>query len=954
LFLLSSNYENPVKVTGSDNLAPKYQIGKMEYGDLTNHSVWAQSDWSEGGGKKYWDAYRDGYNVYPYTKKYFSKSGIRTMDYPGELRLGANANLMANFPETTGKIVKIATYSTTVYVAVNLVAHCKIYRTADKGATWELFYDSRTEGRHYHSSPTYTISNFTEIVDMHVAYPDPTDKVMVMNTSRINPNTGAVIPSTDWDNWADERRGPINGQFVFFTVKDPTFSSFGMLMRKPHGSYSYVQCKERGTIMSPNNATVKIATVEGDFTTQYAGTVKQDLISGSYHSKRIDMGANVSKFFPGQYVDVVGYGNIEVAGIQGTYLVLMSNVGAVDGTPVQVKHSSQTLVLTLESQFAELQSAKDFQGNSMNLYPFDLQIRNKSNNVIGFMSTSCGPQGYSNWKAFSQSQMYDSYSYTERIRKGGPTDNLYLYTYYLAGSPPSRDGLWIEPDTRNYIVLTASNGSNNPADYSVGDDLEINQTTFIKEVSGAYLTGNYQRKNTTWSPTNVKARDRDVFYVASSRYIYKVQFPCDAFPANYSNNPIWCQVTGTITAFYNESSERVLCVGSKDNSLVKSYVCEIDETTTGTAVSLFDVGEERISTLVKHNEFIYVGTNFKGRIYVWDSRAYEILSRFDLDPETNATEITAAEVFQDKILFTDNYNGNILSWDPNEGIWDDLCSPEYLKEKPDLITTMASLGGSLFIGTNKADNLIWEFNETNTSSSGHIVSSWYSAEMPAIDKKGLYAQILTQHFIDSTAKVRLAIQFDYEDTWYYLGKEKGLDFVTEPTEAQEVGYDDLKSVRAFYFFFPYDSPKFKTARYRLEIVAGEYESGGETKIFRPVINNIDLFYILTDPKELLFTYPILLEDRQQTLGGPGSNEIGRHKDKLAFLMDIWNNDRTVQITHVDGTQYHCIPFKPQQLQGGGLSVIYNNVNAAKKDLTKLSYLVSIMFKNINKIDNYGK
>lgn len=954
LFLLSSNYENPVKVTGSDNLAPKYQIGKMEYGDLTNHSVWAQSDWSEGGGKKYWDAYRDGYNVYPYTKKYFSKSGIRTMDYPGELRLGANANLMVGFPETEGKIAKITTYADTIYVAVNLVGRCKIYRTSDKGVNWELFYDSINETRNYYYSPTHTISNFTEIVDMHVSYPDSTDKVMVMNPNRVNPNTGAIIPSTDWDNWADERRGALNGAFVFFTVRNPNFAPFGLLMRKPHGNHSYMQCKERGTVMSANNESVKIATVESDFTTEYPGIVKQDIIGGSYHSKRIDIGANVSKFFPGQYIEVVGRGLQEVAGIQGNYLVLMNNVGGVDGTPVQVKHSSQTLVLTLESQFSPLSSAKDFQGNSMRLHPFDFQIRNTRNNAIGFVTTSCGSEGYSNWKTFSQDQMYNSYSYVERIRKGSPGDGLYLYISYTSGNPPSRDGLWMNSDRRNYIVLSASNGSNNPADYNVGDDLEINNTIFITAVSGSYITGNYQRKNTTWSPSNFKARERDIYYASGYRYLYKVQFPSDAFPANYLNNSIWFQVTGTITAAYNQTSERVLCVGSKDNSLIKSYVYQIDDATTGTANPVFDVGEEMISAIAKVNDFIYIGTNPKGVIYAHDNQGYGVLSRFDLDPETNQANITAIDVFQGKVLFTDNYNGNILSWDPNTEMWDDLCSPEYLKERGDLITSMASLGGSLFIGTNKTNNLIWEFNETNTSSSGHIVSSWYSAEMPAMDKKGLYAQILTQSFIDSTAKVRLAIQFDYQDTWYYLGKERGLDFVTEPTEAQEVGYDDLKSVRAFYFFFPYDSPKFKTARYRLEIEAGEYEDGGETKIFRPVVNNVDIFYILADPKELLFTYPLLLEDRQQTLGGPGSNEIGRHKDKLAFLMDIWNNDSMVQITHVDGTQYHCIPFKPQQLQGGGLSVIYNNVNAAKKDLTKLSYLVSIMFKNINKIDNYGK
>jgi hypothetical protein len=97
----------------------------------------------------------------------------------------------------------------------------------------------------------------------------------------------------------------------------------------------------------------------------------------------------------------------------------------------------------------------------------------------------------------------------------------------------------------------------------------------------------------------------------------------------------------------------------------------------------------------------------------------------------------------------------------------------------------------------------------------------------------------------------------------------------------------------------------------------------------------------------------VLENRQQLLDGPGSNEIGRHRDKLDFLLDIWNNDTMVEITHINGEKYTCIPFKPVQMTGGGMSVIYQNIDPSRTDLDKLSFLATMSFKNINKIDNFG-
>jgi len=954
-FLLAESNDAPLKIGGADNLAPKYQVGKMEYGDLTNHSVWAQSDWSQGGGQKYWEAFRDGYNIFPFTKKYFSKSGLRTVDYPGELRLGANAQLMDNFPESSGYISKIKTYGANVLVAVNLSDRCKLFKTSDGGRNWTLIYDSSTEL--YNKFYSSVLSDFIEIKDLAIGTPSSSDIIMMQ---RANPDTGLIIDYDVWDNWWQERRSGMPSTFIFMSVKRPN-NNLGMIIRIPLYDWYYSDMKYSGWLQELSSKEYEIASIENDFTTAYSGTVISDIMAGP-STRRIDVGVNINRFYPNQYVDIYSDGALvttrEIRGIQDTSIVFENNVGAL--TNVTLKINPSRIVVNLTSDFVELMSAKDFQGNGMNgLTAFDVQIRNKRNNKIGFVNASCGSHGFCDRRCISNI-LYESYDHLGQLRKPNNTvDNSFLYLYYYLPEEgaASRDGYWISPDLRTYIVIT-NQDEFSAADLDVGDKISLNRVAILDDFNGAYpIMGIYQRKKTSWTEDNPTARYRDLYYsqTSGSSYIYKMKNPCDTYPLNYEDSVVWCSLAGETTAHYVDESQRSLCLATRNTSLVQSYIYEIDDNSSGSIASLFDVGETMVPALVKLNENIYAATNDKGRIYNWNGQSYEILERFDLDPLTNTTNITDAKVFQNKVLFVDNYNSNIMAYDPEMGLFDDLCAPEYLKASGDLITTLGVVGGSLFFGTNKTGNLMWIFDETNTSESGHLISSWYNADMPAIDKKGLYVQILAQDFIKSDAKIRIAFQFDYQDKWYYLGKERGLGLVTEPNELNEGGFTDFKSSRALYFFFPFNCPKFKTARYRIEVFGGKYRTAsGELRFFRPVISNIDVFYILADTKEILFTYPIKLENRQQTLGGAGSNEIGRHRDKLEFLLNIWHNDVMVRITHVDGNKYYCIPFKPQQMTGGGMSVVYSNISASRKDLDQLSYFISIMFKNINKIDNYGK
>lgn len=941
-FLLSPSSENPLKVVGVDNLAPKYQVGKMEYGDFTNHSVWAQGSWAEGGGAEFWDPFKDGYNVYPFTKKYFSKSGLRTIDYPGKLVLGANASLIENFPEEEGYVAKILRYSQSLFVAINLTDSCKIYRTDNGGLNWYKIYDSAEQPTNESSS--YDLRDFKEITDMSVGFPDATDLNL--------PDRGSL---NVWDNYWQERRVNWANGGLFVTLKK---NSLFQVIALPYTNYFYRNNSYNGLLSEPVNKEYLVERVEDDYDSSFNCTVFLEPVT---NGKGVTMAEDIDmdRFFVGQRVDIYnGESKLTsqyIEAIQNSTLLFESSGFGAHGEARTLKFSNLTKVVILNQPITQLQMGRDQQGNGLNLHPFEFNIRNKSKNETGFVRVSCGNGGVSHSRKIQRT--YTGYSSVRQtMDNGGDTDFYYTQYfppvwvpgegenpgYYL---PEERGGYWVNQDSRNYVVISNYLQSTIMS-VEVGDALEVHKV--IKVANGNAekpMAGIYTRKNTT-------VRSKDLFYNGSSR-LWRVKFPTDL---NYYSNEssIWFSYTGQATAYYINEQQRELVLGSRNTNLVQSYIYEVDDSTTGAASSVFDVGELTISTIVKHNESIFVGTNDKGRIYEWNNQTYRVLERFSLDPLTNSHLILASEVFQNKILMTDNFNGRIMSYDPEEDIWDDLCSPEYIHERGNLITSIGMIGGTLFFGTNRTNNLFWKFDENNMSDNGFVISSWYDADMPAIDKRGLYIQVLAEQFIRSGAKVRVAVQFDFQDGWYYMSTKRGQLQTKTPNKIHEATYEDIKTNRALYFFFPYDTPKWKTARYRMEIYGGKYRTKqGRLAYFRPVINNIDIFYILTDPKEYYFTYPIILENRQQLLDGPGSNEIGRHRDKLDFLLDIWNNDTMVEITHINGEKYTCIPFKPVQMTGGGMSVIYQNIDPSRVDLDKLSFLATLSFKNINKVDNFG-
>ncbi|MCK9309169.1 MAG: hypothetical protein M0P99_02720 [Candidatus Cloacimonetes bacterium] len=948
-FLLSSDPENPLKVVGVDNLAPKYQVGKMEYGDFTNHSVWAQGSWAEGGGAEFWDPYKDGYNVYPYSKKYFSKSGLRTIDYPGKLVLGANAALIENFPEKEGYIAAITKRNQMLFVAVNLQESCKIYKTTDAGLTWSKIYDSAEQGDY---SSSYDLKNFKIITSMAIGYPDATDKNLA---ERKNPDEGYIIPSNMWDNWWQERRSPWNLGGLYFTVKSD--SNLYWSLRIPFTDQLQAECGYAGVLMEEISNRYTATNIVDDYETVFNCTTFIDAVK---NGAGVDMeeGTDMGLFFVGQYVDIYDgaskLASKRIEAIAGERLFFTSGGIGADGTPRTLKLATRTKVVVLDKPITELWMGKDFQGNSIGMHPYNFIIKNTTTNEDGFVQVSCGNRGISHQKVIYRT--YEKYSSLGQTRR--TTGSPYYYTFYVPPIwvpgeeenpgywiPEERDGYTVDADTRNYIVVKSINGSS-MTNFATGDFFEINKVTRIKSfMAETPLIGIYPRKTTT-------LREREVFFNGSSR-VWRLKFPGDLW-YNAPELSQWFIHTGEASSYYVNEQQRELVFCSKNTSVIQSYVYEVDDATAGTAASIFDVGEATISTVIKHNESIYVGTSDKGKIYEWNGQTYKVLERLTLDPLTNSHLILASELYQNKILMTDNFNGRVMSYDPEEDVWDDLCSPEYVHERGNLITSFGVIGGTLFFGTNRADNLFWKFDDKNMSDNGFVISSWYDADMPAIDKRGLYIQVLAEQFIRSGAKVRVAVQFDYQDGWYYMSTKRGQLLAKTPNRIHEATYEDIKTTRAIYFFFPYDTPKWKTARYRMEIYGGKYRTKqGRLSFFRPVINNIDIFYILTDPKEYYFTYPIVLENRQQLLDGPGSNEIGRHRDKLDFLLDIWNNDTMVEITHINGEKYTCIPFKPVQMTGGGMSVIYQNIDPSRTDLDKLSFLATMSFKNINKIDNFG-
>lgn len=954
-FILATDRENPQRITGADNLAPKYQVGRMEYGDFTNHSVWAQSDWSEGGGKKYFEAYQDGYNVYPFTKKYYSKVSMQTTEYPGELRLGASANLMESFPEKEGEVVKIIGYDNNIYVAVNLSDRAKIYRTSDSGKNWILHYDSFED---YHNEIGYTpyqkIPQNIKIKNIFISYTDSADKKY---NKRANPSNGQVIPDSEWDQWWEDRRyGGLSIRYLFIHTED--INGFSYFLKTGTSDGIDLIMDRKGTVKINTNNEYIINEIYNDRETEYDAILSGlSYTDSSNNQQKKDIVLTVSsevaaRFFIGQRLIITKEGGQtdfdEIVATNTNELILKD--GMVWANPsndlaVKIKLSTTSPIAAVLNKATPtiMGTPLDFQGLHVRQNAaYDISIVNQRNKKGSFIISAGNSNGPNNPNVVRKT--FDSHrsDYYRKLIDVSSDEFDYIYAYNDNQFFTKR----VNYDKRNYILIYYDQSYSSSSDFKKDDILKFDKIYSLKSNNPVDIVGAYTNKDTL-------NRDNVIYFVAYDN-VEIIKNPNDALK-NFNYSTInWATLTNKPTTTFLDEIKRELYIATKDEGSGQSSVHLIDDDTSGAAPSILTIGEKEISSMLKHNENLYISTNDKGKIYRYDGNTYEVIESLDLDPSTSSANISDSAILKNKILFANNVSGEIVSYDTESDIWDIYTSPRYEKEEGDLIASILSFQNTLYMGTNKKDNLVWTFNDEEIKGSGELISSWYSADMPAVDKKGLYAQILTQKFKNSKARIRLSVQIDYDDKWYYLSKERGQVMTLEPNELHELTYSDYKASRAFYLYFPYDFPKFKTIRYRVEMFSGEYKTEiGSIKTERPIINNIDVFYILTDPKEVIFTYNFMLENRMQ-IGSYGDNEIGTHRDKLDFLLDIWNNDTMVEITHVDGKKYTCIPFKPMHLQGGGMSVIYQNISPSRKDLDQLSYLVTMMFKNINKIDNFGK
>ena len=982
-FLLSEGEDGGSQIVGSDNLAPQFRYGQREYGDFTNHSVWSQSDWSEGGGSRFFQPFRDGYNVYPYSKQYYQKRGLRTLEYPGEIHLGANANRVDNFPEESGEVADTLRIDGDLFFAVNVEGGCKIFKTSNRGQTWSLLFNSVTDLKKQYG---VDLSSYNKVTKISQSKPDAIDK---QYGERKNPENYTyegippmgTIPLSTFDIWWGERRITEGVDYFVASLRSDDNNN-SILVKIPAKQNNQGTCHVYGYLNEDRDNYYQVTSVvsDGDFEMNVqkvedifysAPPVQGGSPTENKTYKRMFCAGGSSDienhFFIGQMIDLYNYAGTtklaerRIVAIQPTQgaIILEEDFNPDGEIWYKAKPSPKTQVLRVNKTITELESGKDWQGNPTAMHPFGLGLKNKRTNNVLMCDYSCSSSGASHSRIFNRVYDENPSEYSHNFVGWTVRDiprHYYIYIpgfwQSIPGDPPSQT--WIAPvrdyhevseDYRNYFVVEKDGLD---SDFATGDHIKFNDVIKIAEAPGHPMVGEFRRKNT-------ELRNEDLFFVNHQQF-NRMNHPQDlVFNYNDLDYNFWFNSFGIPNTFYNHFTGRDLFVGSQNEFMIQSYVTMVDEETAGTASTLLDLGEMEISGFYKHNEILYIPTNDKGRVYTWDGSIYKVIQRFPLNPETNSIDISAVGMFWNKIIFVNNFDGNIMGYEPETEIWDDICAPEYEKTKDDVITHIEVLGASLFFTSNRPGNILWEFREDQLSEEGWLISSWYSADIPAVDKRALYVQLLTQKMKRSGAKIRVAVQYDFDDKWYYLAKERGQVMTDTYNSLHEIGFDDYKSSRAAYLFFPYNFPKFKTLRYRIEMKRGVHiNSKGGKEFYRPILNNIDLFYIIADPKELVFPLAINLNDRQQLLGGYGNNEIGKHRDKLAFLLDIWNNNTMVELTYVDGEKYTCIPFKPENQAGGGLSVGYSNLGPSRNDLDKLSYFVSLSLKSINKIDNFGK
>lgn len=325
----------------------------------------------------------------------------------------------------------------------------------------------------------------------------------------------------------------------------------------------------------------------------------------------------------------------------------------------------------------------------------------------------------------------------------------------------------------------------------------------------------------------------------------------------------------------------------------------------------------------------------------WNGSAFPQRSYEIYNGENTTMDVQGGCVFDSKYYFVNPTITNVQYLDlliVSEGIKDGFGLPGVIATGT-VFPLIFTMGLSMAVESNEAYKT-YLYTPGVQSDTGVLTSSNYSALTPGLNKLWLYCSVLVNKWLTNTGQsIRIEVSYDDFYSFYYLPTFPGGTLgssVTFPNANYEINYTNIKADKeTAKFYFPYNT-KQKQIAYRITLVKGT--------VAGPIVQNIALFYVPAIPQEIVFPYTFQLNDRQQLIDR--SIEVGSHTDKLKFLTDIWKDNIMCRITHVDGVDYICHPFKPKQLPGGGLNITYQDLNDKVYDKKAVGYIINMPFKNL--------
>jgi hypothetical protein len=892
----NSNYN--IAVNGCDSLASKTSNGDTQYGDFTNVSIYAQSDWSGQddksgnlvgpGGIKYWTPDVLYSNIFP-TRCYYKKKNI-DISVNGEIKIGNGFLEIENFPYPEDQINCYHLYNSVLYVGLKNTG--KILKTSDYGVTWTVVVDLSTDPR----------SQFNVLTKIKSIY------------------------------WSLNAFGGVNIETMYFIASTANDSSKYVLQYND-GIYIRDPVKEANqggtdqlklSILISTTISTKPPTGTSAVTGTYSGIWNSN--GGRACGWTLD---NSTKVYVGDTITFTESTHVE------TYTVAAIN-------------TSNNKILTTEIR-STIVGAGTYTVSRTTDIPIELANPNHFNAPQG-MYLRFGNSNKSIYKCiYSQ---YDNnlgvassgyQTYEKSFNSGDPHNTTLALTSDIGGPFSVSDGRWY---IRIYLYDYAS------------DNLAINNTVRKEYLHSIAMNGssNPQHLKVVNSETNlfVVCNLGNNLNYNLNRYAHKTQTSTTSWMGGSNQwkgiNPISEDLAYTVLNLSCSSmdirideTKAIIGTYQYDDLGISCSIYEYDGSGSISASTITKVGNldlidstKPISIKYDASNNIYALISPQGRLWKYNGTTWTLVYEQELFDD-NKTYPSSLEYWNGKILFDSIADSAIYQIDPTNNTITALGSLDITDSQSNRIGPIMAYNHKIFVETN-VTNKTFEYSNSPVDT-GVMTGSIYSGQLPSIDKTWIYTKVITKGWTSNDGQaIRLEVSFDYGTTWKYVPIIKNTALSSNPSlfTNYESNYNNAVNGIEHKFYFPYNTYS-RSIQYRLTLIKGS--------TLNPIINDITIFYLLKIPKELIYTYNIILSNRQ-TLED-GSNKVGQHLIDLDFLKTIWNEDRMIQVTHVDGEEIIGIPFRPAQLPiMGGMTLEYKDFPANRLNKKDINYNFTLIIKSI--------